>query len=82
MNKESEDKLETIVLSVINRLYSKESSIGLDIEDLRCLEIIYKISKDARNTSSSSLSAPVRPENLIDLLRAVRGISDDPTTIK
>lgn len=79
MNKETCDKLEIIICSAVNRLYSKEESIGLDLEDLRALEILHKISKDARNTSNSPLSIPARPENLIDLLRAVNGFTKNDT---
>jgi hypothetical protein len=79
MNKETNDKIETIIISAINRLYGKESTLGLDYEDLRCLEIIFKISQQATdNTSASPLSAPNLPHNLIDLLRSVKGnLPDD-----
>lgn len=78
MNQETDSKIEIIIISVINRLFSKEENIGLDIEDLKALEIICKISKDAKvNTSSLPISTPETPENLIDLLRAARGESND-----
>ena len=81
MNSETDDKIESIIISAVTRLYDKEANRGLDYEDLRCLEILYKIKKEGKNPSSSPLSAPVRPENLIDLLRAVKGHStNDETT--
>lgn len=74
MNNETNLKLETIVHSVVARLYSKEQTLGLDIEDLKCLEIIFKISQQAiDDTSKSPLLAPSVPHNLIDLLRSVKG---------
>jgi hypothetical protein len=78
MNQESHDKLETIILSCINRLYDKESNIGLDLEDLRSLEIIFKIAKESKNkVSDSPLSTTNIPTNLVELLRAVKGNTSD-----
>lgn len=78
MSPETDSKIEIIIISVINRLFSKEENIGLDIEDLKALEIICKISKDAKvNTSSTPLSTLETPDNLMDLLRAARGQPDD-----
>lgn len=78
MNSESSDKLETIILSVINRLYSKEENVGLDLDDLRALEIIYKIAKESKGkTPESPLVSGQVPPNLIDLLRAVKGTTSD-----
>ena len=78
MNSESNNKLETIILSVINRLYEKEANVGLDLEDLRALEIIYKIAKESRgNQPSSPLGATEMPPNLIELLRAVKGTNSN-----
>lgn len=78
MNKETDDKIETIIISAVNRLYSKESTLGLDYEDLRCLEIIFKIKKEAISTTNqSSISSPEIPYNLIDLLRSVKGGSSN-----
>jgi len=78
MNTETDAKLETIIHSVVNRLYAKEQTLGLDIEDLKCLEIIFKISQQAIDTTSKSpLSVPSVPHNLIDLLRSVKGAPPD-----
>ena len=78
MNTETNANLEIIIHSVVNRLYNKEQTIGLEYEDLRCLEIIFKISQQAiDNTSKSAVSAPSVPTNLIDLLRSVRGAPSD-----
>jgi hypothetical protein len=78
MNQESHDKLETIIMSHVNRLYEKEQNIGLDLEDLRCLEIIFKIAKESKNkVNDSPLTTSNIPTNLIDLLRAVKGSSPD-----
>ena len=78
MNNETQSKLETIVISCITRLYDKEASRGLDIDDLRCLEILFKIAKDSNSHSPDlPLSLPETPENLIDLLRAVKGFSQN-----
>lgn len=78
MNIETDAKLETIIHSVVNRLYDKEQTLGLDIEDLKCLEIIYKISQQALDsTSKSPITAQAVPHNLIDLLRAVKGTPPD-----
>jgi len=82
MNQETNAKLETIIHSVVNRFYKKEETLGLDYDDLKCLEIIFKISQVALdNTSSSPLSAPNLPYNLIDLLRAAKGSPDDNSNI-
>jgi ATP-dependent helicase/DNAse subunit B len=83
MNTETDAKLETIIHSVVNRLYQKEQSLGLDFEDLKCLEIIYKISQQALDsTSQSPLSSPsALPHNLIDLLRAAKGSPNDNSNI-
>lgn len=78
MNSELSDKLETILRSAINRLYNKESTLGLDLEDLRALEILYKISKDTSSTSTTALTNQEVPYNIIDLLRSVKeGSSND-----
>ena len=78
MNNESENKLEIIIIHVIERLYLKESNIGLDLEDLRALEIIYKIAKESKSkTPDFPLTSSEMPPNLIELLRAVKGISSD-----
>lgn len=79
MTPESHAKLETILISCINRLYSKEEQVGLDLEDLRALDIIFKIAKDTMDgTSKSAVSSTTEsPANLIDLLRAARGLSSD-----
>lgn len=77
MNSELSDKLETILRSAINRLYNKESTLGLDLEDLRALEILYKISKDTSSTSTTPLGNQEVPYNIIDLLRSVKGGSSN-----
>lgn len=77
MSPETDSKIEIIIISVINRLFSKEEHIGLDIEDLKALEIICKISKDAKiQTPLIPVNTLETPENLIDLLRAARGEPD------
>ena len=78
MNAETDAKLETIIICVINRLYQKEETLGLNLEDLRALEIIFKISKEAKNSISHiPLSSSEMPANLMELLRAVKGIPSD-----
>lgn len=78
MNVESSNKLETIIISIINRLYAKETNVGLDIDDLRMLEILWKIAKESKNkTNESPLVSTNLPTNLIDLLRAVKGSTSD-----
>jgi len=78
MTSELNDKLETILHSAINRLYNKEATLGLDLEDLKALEILYKISKDTGTTSKSAINSPLDiPYNIIDLLRAAKGSPDD-----
>jgi hypothetical protein len=78
MNKETDLRLETIIHSVVARLYNKESTLGLDIEDLKCLEIIFKISKQATtSTNSSTIEGSSVPYNLIDLLRAAKATPSD-----
>lgn len=75
MTKETDDKIESILISCINRLYDKEANRGLDFEDLKCLEILAKIKKEADGKGSDAvpLSAPMRPENIMELLRAAKG---------
>jgi len=78
MDNQVQIKIESILLSAVEKLYNKEAAAGLDLEDFRILDIIYKISKESIDTTSTSpLSATKAPENLIDLLRAVRGTFDD-----
>lgn len=78
MNAETDAKLETIIICVINRLYAKEEAQGLDLEDLRALEIIFKIAKESRNnTPNLPLSSTEMPPNLIELLRAVKGTNSN-----
>jgi len=78
MNAESDAKLEIIIIHVIERLYLKEEQLGLDLEDLRALEIIFKIAKESRNnTSNLPLSSTEMPPNLIELLRAVKGTNSN-----
>jgi len=78
MNAESDAKLEIIIIHVIERLYLKEEQLGLDLEDLRALEIIFKIAKESRNnTPNLPLLSTEMPPNLIELLRAVKGIPSD-----
>lgn len=75
---EIDDKIEAIIISVANRLYQKEERIGLDYEDLRCLDILYSIRKETKDSTSNSpiVSAGV-PDNLMELLRAARGTPAD-----
>lgn len=77
MNQETDAKIDSIIISAVNRLYDKEATRGLDYDDLKCLEILYKIKKEANTTSTAPVSAPSAPDNLIDLLRAVRGNPGD-----
>jgi len=81
MNAETDAKLETIIICVINRLYTKEETLGLDLEDLRALEIIFKIAKESKNkTLNTSLTANEMPSNLVELLRAVKGVTSNDDT--
>lgn len=81
MTPEAEAKIDSILISAVNRLYTKEERLGLEFEDLRCLEIIYKIAKEAKNSSPTSSgiipSTSVTPANLLDMLKAARGVSGD-----
>lgn len=77
MNQETDAKIDSIIISAVNRLYTKEASIGLDFDDLKCLEILYKIKKEANPTSTDPVSIPSTPDNLIELLRAVKGTPSD-----
>lgn len=77
MNQETDSKIDSIIISAVNRLYDKEANRGLDYDDLKCLEILYKIKKEANTTSVSPVSSTSVPDNLIDLLRAVKGRPGD-----
>lgn len=78
MNRETEDKIDSILIAEVNRLYEKASMRGLDIDDMRCLEILYKIKKEAKkDLPVNPLSSPDVPDNLIDLLRAAKGSPSD-----
>lgn len=79
MGQETDAKIETIIISVVNRLYSKEEQIGLDFEDLKALEIICKIAKEAKTHESpiNLDSAFNTPDNLLELLRAAKGTPAD-----
>lgn len=64
-------KVETILLSAINRLYDKESKIGLDYDDLKAFEIITKITKDY---SPGAVTAALKeiemtPDNILELIK-------------
>jgi len=74
MAQETDVKIESILISCISRLYDKEANCGLDYDDLRCLEILFKIKSAANSSASSSpVSSPSAPSDLIELLRAARG---------
>lgn len=79
MTPEADAKIESILISAVNRLFTKEERMGLEYEDLRCLEIIHKIAKEAKAIAPTSTgiisSTSVTPENLLDMLRAAKGIS-------
>lgn len=77
MNQETDAKIDSIIISAVNRLYEKEANRGLDFDDLKCLEILYKIKKEAKTTSTIPVSSPSTPDNLIELLRAVKGNPGD-----
>ena len=77
MNNETNDKIETIIISCVNRLFDKEANVGLDIDDLKILEILYKIGKDSKSSGASPITTPNLPEDLIELLRTARGSPDD-----
>lgn len=74
MNQELDNKIETILLSCVNRLYEKEANIGLDLEDLRALEILYKIAKEGKQSTSDSPISVTAPVNISELLRIAKGI--------
>jgi hypothetical protein len=82
---ESDAKIESILISVVNRLYEKESHVGLDYEDLRCFEIVTKIKKDAVS-SNNNLSDDVKPETdpdkLAELIRRSRALRNDNKPIR
>lgn len=74
MTSETDDKIDTILISCINRLYNKEANVGLDFDDLKCLEILYKIKKEAKLINPAPIpSDPTAPDNILELLRAVKG---------
>jgi len=76
MTEETKSKIETILISSVNRLYSKEESIGLEYEDFKVLEIIFKIVKDHSDTTSPiSTQAPSSTEDIVELLKSVRGFT-------
>lgn len=76
MTPEAEAKIEAILISATNRLYSKEERMGLEYEDLRCLEIIHKIAKEAKAAAPTSIGSitptSITPENLVEMLKLVR----------
>jgi len=76
MTEETKSKIETILISSVNRLYSKEESIGLEYEDFKVLEIIFKIVKDHSDTTSPiSIQVPSSTEDIVELLKSVRGFT-------
>lgn len=78
MNQETQDKIESIIISQVNTLYEKATARGLDIDDMRCLEILCKIKKETASTSTKPLAANIDvPDNLMELLRAVKGAPPD-----
>lgn len=74
MSNEIDIKLESIMLSVVNKLYDKEATTGLDYEDLRCLEIINKIYKDAIPVAPTDgdTKGETDPQLLIELVKRAR----------
>lgn len=75
MTNQIEIKIESILLSAIEKLYNKEAAAGLDYEDFRIIDIIYKINKEAKAEAPTSIKAAgtaITPENLVEMLKLVR----------
>lgn len=74
MSTEIDNKIEIILRSVIGRLYEKEERIGLDLEDLRCFEIVSKIRKDSNPVEplGEDVKGETDPDLLAELIRKAR----------
>lgn len=79
MSSEIDNKIEIILRSVVNRLYTKEEETGLDLEDLRCFEIISKIKKDAKTVidPNNEATAETDPDLLLKLIKRAKQLKID-----
>lgn len=79
MSTEVDNKIETIIISVVNRLYKLEEAIGLNEDDLKALEIICKIKKDYNPTSQidEKKDIDITPETVLELIKKAQKKTND-----
>jgi hypothetical protein len=72
------DKIESILISAISKLYELEANIGLSYEDLRCLQILCEIKKDysAGESDAKNTNVDINPDTILELMRKAK--SKDP----
>lgn len=78
MGNEVDAKIETIIISVVNRLYKTEEVAGLNEDDLKCFEIICKIKKDYNPGAHVDPAKDIEmtPENIMELIKKATKKSD------
>lgn len=76
---EIDSKIETILISEVNRLYKLAEHIGLELEDLKCFEILCKIRKDYNPTtpSDSKKDIELTPETIRELIKKAQSKTDE-----
>lgn len=81
MSNEIDIKLESIMISVVNKLFEKEANVGLDYEDLKALEIINKIYKDSNPVEryTADTKAETDPSILLELVKRARTFKSNDT---
>lgn len=75
MANEVDSKIETIIISAVNRLYELESHGGLNYDDLRCFEILCKIKKDynpGATVPNAVTDKPITPADMLELIKLAR----------
>lgn len=68
---EVDNKIETIIISEVDRLYKLAEHGGLDLEDLKCFEILCKIKKDYNPSTPSDKkdNLELTPDVVRDLIK-------------
>lgn len=78
-SKDLKDKIESILITEINKLYEKAALMGLSVEDVRKLEILVKI-KDLEKHDKLPPHVPEITTDIETLMKIARGDDGkDPT---
>jgi hypothetical protein len=76
---EVDSKIETIIISEVNRLYKLAEHGGLELEDLKCFEILCKIKKDYNPSTDSDNKKNIEltPDVVRDLIKKAQKKKND-----